>query len=255
MKKASGFLLAILLFSLSIPLHVSAAAPIAGANCSKAGLISPATTKKFTCIKSGKKLVWNQGVLITKVKTLTPPTTTVSSSGTAIAIAPTATPSPTPTVATVTFKAKIPITLPVPLDGSITFANATSNISQIPQVAWQRVQDTIAANPEVSVPINITIGPTTKTTEEPIVNAIKREYRLFAGFSVPTTYSGVVFGPSDEKWAETKAIEVLTSLGYISNTNHDQAVLSQVRGACNFDNGVANECYGGNAVPVFVKKD
>ena len=40
-----------------------------------------------------------------------------------------------------------------------------------------------------------------------------------------------------------------------SNTNHDQAVLSQVRGACNFDNGVANECYGGNAVPVFVKKD
>ena len=37
-----------------------------GGTCSKAGAISQTSTTKFTCIKSGKKLVWNQGVPIAK---------------------------------------------------------------------------------------------------------------------------------------------------------------------------------------------
>ena len=47
-----------------------AATPKAGAACTKAGTTSVVkTTKqqtKFTCVKSGKKLVWNKGV-VTKV--------------------------------------------------------------------------------------------------------------------------------------------------------------------------------------------
>lgn len=45
------------------------AAPVAkaGAACSKAGVTQIVSGKKFTCIKSGKKLVWNKGVaLVTK---------------------------------------------------------------------------------------------------------------------------------------------------------------------------------------------
>jgi hypothetical protein len=38
----------------------------AGASCTKAGSTSTALGKKFTCIKSGKKLVWNKGVAIAK---------------------------------------------------------------------------------------------------------------------------------------------------------------------------------------------
>ena len=51
----------VLATSLLLPAHVSAATPVAGAACSKAGLTSSTSTKKFTCIKSGKKLVWDKG--------------------------------------------------------------------------------------------------------------------------------------------------------------------------------------------------
>jgi hypothetical protein len=37
-----------------------------GAKCKKAGVTATALGKKFTCIKSGGKLVWNKGVAIKK---------------------------------------------------------------------------------------------------------------------------------------------------------------------------------------------
>ena len=39
----------------------------AGAKCTKAGVTASVGGKKFTCIKSGKKLVWNKGTTIKKV--------------------------------------------------------------------------------------------------------------------------------------------------------------------------------------------
>lgn len=43
---------------------VATAAVKTGASCSKAGATSTISGKKFTCIKSGKKLVWDKGVVI-----------------------------------------------------------------------------------------------------------------------------------------------------------------------------------------------
>lgn len=45
---------------------VAIAAIKAGATCSKVGLTSMVGEKKFTCIKSGKKLIWDKGVAIKK---------------------------------------------------------------------------------------------------------------------------------------------------------------------------------------------
>lgn len=42
----------------------------AGAKCTKAGMTSTQSGKKYTCIKSGGKLIWNKGVTIKKVVTL-----------------------------------------------------------------------------------------------------------------------------------------------------------------------------------------
>ncbi len=67
----------LLLLALTTPLQ--AAAPKAGAKCTKAGSTATAGGKKFTCIKSGTKLVWNKGVAI-KVAAPTPsPTPTPES--------------------------------------------------------------------------------------------------------------------------------------------------------------------------------
>ena len=60
------FLLAAITLSLLIPTGMSAsnAAVKAGAACSKLNSIATSSGKKFTCIKSGKKMVWNAGTNI-----------------------------------------------------------------------------------------------------------------------------------------------------------------------------------------------
>lgn len=85
MKKASIFLVSISLFTSTF---TATAAVKAGASCNKAGATSTISGKKFTCIKSGKKLVWDKGVVI---KSLAP--------------TPITTPSPTPTPAAKTISA------------------------------------------------------------------------------------------------------------------------------------------------------
>jgi hypothetical protein len=52
----------VLLLALVTPLQ--AATPKAGAKCTKVGATVTAAGKKFTCVKSGTKLVWNKGVAV-----------------------------------------------------------------------------------------------------------------------------------------------------------------------------------------------
>lgn len=70
-----GFLLLVSSF-LSSPVF---AAVRAGAPCTKAGVTSIASNIKFTCIKSGKKLVWDRGVVIAKPVVKPTPIPTTSS--------------------------------------------------------------------------------------------------------------------------------------------------------------------------------
>ena len=73
MQRKSRLALAIvLLLSLSSPVH--AAAPKAGTACKKAGQTSTSAGIKYTCIKSGKKLVWNKGVVLKKAEPAAVPT-------------------------------------------------------------------------------------------------------------------------------------------------------------------------------------
>ena len=55
-----------IVLTLLFPTALFAANPKAGAKCSKAGQTQVYSGKKFTCVKTGKNLVWNTGILITK---------------------------------------------------------------------------------------------------------------------------------------------------------------------------------------------
>jgi len=93
-----------LLFLISTLPSPSLAAIKPGATCPSAGTIKTTAGKKYTCIKSGKKLVWNKGIVIKK------PFPTPSPSA---EIIPNPSPTPTPT------QSKIPsVSLPEswPLD-------------------------------------------------------------------------------------------------------------------------------------------
>ena len=58
---------AFLSFALVSPANAVA---IAGSKCSKLNATKTISGKKYTCIKSGGKLVWNKGVLVKKSETL-----------------------------------------------------------------------------------------------------------------------------------------------------------------------------------------
>ena len=61
---------------IATPLH--AATPKAGGTCAKAGATAVYSERKFTCVKSGKKLLWNKGVQISvskPVASITPKST------------------------------------------------------------------------------------------------------------------------------------------------------------------------------------
>ena len=76
-----------------MPLNAVAAVK-AGDTCKKVGTTSTANGKKYTCIKSGKKLVWNKGVTVALPKPKPTPTPTSTPTPT-----PTQTPTPIPTIA------------------------------------------------------------------------------------------------------------------------------------------------------------
>ena len=90
MRRLLAGLVAIISLSL-ITAQLSEAAVTPGTKCSKAGATSTYNGKKFTCVKSGSKLVWNKGVALPKLA----PLATSSASPTA---APTLSPSPLPTI-------------------------------------------------------------------------------------------------------------------------------------------------------------
>lgn len=223
MRKISCVASTILAIALLAPSVATAASPTAGAMCSKVGATIFTTTKKFTCIKSGKKMVWNKGISLAKpVSASTTPSPTPTPS-------PTQSQTPTPTPTKTTFK-------------DISFANALDNYSKIPQVAWQNVQEVIAANQLPEIPTTIAIGPNTDTTIQQITNLLQKAYRVFNGFKQPPTFSALVYNAKDEAWAETEWPKLALQQKL---TTDPSSRINQLRAGCSFSAGIATECWGG----------
>jgi len=191
MKKLAGLLGIALAAALISPVQSFAAAPKAGATCTKVGSTSIASGKTFTCVKSGKKMVWDKGVAVA-----------------------TAAASPKPKA----FKAPIPISLPVAQKGAITFANIMDHISEIPALAYQNVQNVIAANAPATVPTTVYVGPTTVPDQvggvARIQEILNREAQLWSGFSQPTFYRMYVYNATDLKKTEDRFTADFKSAGY-----------------------------------------
>ena len=79
-KKPLSLAVSIICLALTFPVY--AASPTPGGKCAKVGATSISSGKKYTCIKSGNKLVWNKGALIiNQVNPVNPkPTSSESSS-------------------------------------------------------------------------------------------------------------------------------------------------------------------------------
>jgi hypothetical protein len=157
----------------------SAAAVKSGATCKKPGLESILNGRKFTCIKQGKKFVWNKGVVVkaapTKVSTPTP--------------TPSAVPTPTPT----------PTFTPPPRP--MNWTELVSKSDGITYWAWKLAQERKATSGTVTTEFIIHIGPkTVMNIQEP-----EKLLKAVAGFYSNAPQVKVIhvafFDFEDVEWA------------------------------------------------------
>ncbi len=163
MKITKVLITTLVLSSLLIGGQVSAVTVKAGANCSKIGATAVASGKKFTCIKSGSKKVWNKGVKVT--------------------VKPSPKPSPTQAAPKITLDN---------LDPSWTL-----------KVAYSNVLAKLDSMPESNLAPEMIYGPTVLSQEkEQEQKLLKPIMRMFAGYFTPSKYQVVMFTNKDADWAE-----------------------------------------------------
>ena len=175
-----------------VPLNADAAVK-AGSACTKIGATSTTGGKKYTCVKSGKKLVWNKGVTVPAPKPSATPTATPSPTPTPTAT-PTPTPSPTPTAA--------PIFIPK------TFDELYGNSEGIAIAAWNSTNDKIKKSAAVSVRQDIYVGPNSTIPNSNVKEIFENATRIFSGFAQPQSFFAIYYRYQDKDWAKSKLLEL-----------------------------------------------
>ena len=161
---------------IGIPFHADALHPSSA--CRKAGLTRTTNGIKFTCIKSGKKLVWSKGVA-TKTGTTAATTTTTT----------TTPPSPT------------------------SFVNLVENYKGISYAAWQKSREKVQISKSASIEVNVVLGPTTKQTYSTPEKAFALVSRHYAGYLEPSRVDVLTFNFADRDWAVRKMDELMPNKG------------------------------------------
>ncbi len=180
-------LLLVLLLSFVTP--VQAATPKAGAKCTKAGSTATAAGKKFTCIKSGTRLVWNKGVASKAA-----PKPDLNPVFKPVETTPTPNPTPTPTpVSTPT------VTYP---EAPTSFDDLIAKYEGISYAAWSKASAAIAASNDVAPPFTALTGPTTTLAFKNPASAYDLVARLYSGYKSTSALTVLSFNYDDRDWAE-----------------------------------------------------
>lgn len=184
-----GSLLTVTLLLTTMATPSAPAATLAGSKCSKAGNTKVVSNIKYTCVKSGKKVIWNKGV---KVATPRPELPAPSQTS-----APKPTPTPSPTFT--------PPTAPTSFDDLI------ENFKGIAYAAWSKSRAKIASSTAVAKNFNLHIGQNTVIPNKNPQIAYDLIAKLYEGFTPPKKIELLAFGWDDRDWAEAKMKEIMPS--------------------------------------------
>ena len=193
----------------------------AGGKCKTLNQKVVYSNKTYTCTKSGKKLVWNKGVVRTK------PTPKPSPAASPIAIgdpegAIGGTPSPSPT--------------PTPVFIPITFDDLYGNSQGISIAAWNSANEKIKKSDAVTVRQDIFAGPNTTIPNANVKEIFENATKLFAGFAQPQSFYAFYYRFQDKEWTKAKFSEL--------NLSH---LTGQVEGSC----ASLQRCQGASAGKAF----
>ena len=173
----------------------SFAAVKAGDKCSKVGATSIAGGKKFTCIKSGKKSVWNKGVA---VKSAPKPSTSPE-------VKPTE-PSPTPSPTVSPIPSVTPTPAPTPVvkypDAPTSFDDLIANYQGISYAAWSKSSTEIKAASDLALPFKALTGPNTTLRFKDPASAFNLVARLYPGYKGSNDLTVMTFSFDDREWAK-----------------------------------------------------
>ncbi len=218
-----GFLIA-LIFTFVPVSAMSAQKVTPGSTCKTLNQKTVYQNKSYTCIKSGKKLVWNKGVVVVK-PTPTPTSTAIGDPVGAVGGTPTPTPSPTPTVA------------------NLTFENLFENRAAISYSVWKKTSDSIKANSSKAGVISIYTGPNTKTYFDDYVYAVSQVSKMFPNKAEAKEILVIRYVYRDLDWAENIARTKLSLADYNQMVGWERGPVTKN----NCDSGTQN-CRGSRQI-------
>ena len=209
----------VLLITLATP--VNAAAPKAGAPCSKKNSTATSAGKKYTCILSGKKLVWNKGVAIPKP---TPSPTKPTAIGDPIG-AVGSTPMPTPTVTPTPTPSPSSFIPPEPSN----ILNLERDYEGVAYWAWKKSADKIISSTSSVTHFEVLVGPNSGILNTYAKDATQLTSRLYSGVKQPIKNFFISFAYADSQWAEKKIDELLDDTVLVSQLRKSQTLTTDLR--------------------------
>ncbi|MFM9151403.1 MAG: hypothetical protein ACKOPU_03915 [Candidatus Planktophila sp.] len=165
----------------------SSAAIKAGSICKKAGLTTIESGRKYTCVKQGKKFVWNKGVIV-KAAPASVPTPVATPSATPTP-SPSATPSPTPTF--------------TPPARPTSLKDLVENRAGISYWAWASTSEKIKKATQPSIEVEVLFGPNTPEISHNTLRAVENVSKLYAGAISPKKVIAIYFSYEDRTWGQT----------------------------------------------------
>ena len=201
------------LVALLIPMVLVAsnsyAAVKAGSACTKVGTKSVSGGKSYTCIKSGKKLVWDKGVLVPVAKP-SPSASAAPSASASPSSAPSVSPTPKASVAPAVVYPK----------GPTSFDDLVENYQGISFAAWRKSSEAIKTSTSKSPSFKAETGPNTKLTYATPAVAFDLVKRMYGDYESSPDFTVLSFGYEDRMWAQEKmkAIQPSSTWQWITYT-------------------------------------
>jgi hypothetical protein len=180
-----------------------AVAPKPGGPCPKLNQIQVSGGFTYTCIKSGKKLVWSKGIKVPASMPTPTPTPTLSPT-------PVVTPTPTPTPTLSSTPAVTPTPTPSPVftppEIPTSFKDLSSHLSGIIYGAWLKASEKIAQSSPNLGTIHLMVGPNTVMNSEDsqYLNGFNMVSRLYSDTPQPKNVYVIYYNKQDIAWAQTQ---------------------------------------------------
>ena len=181
MKRISLGVIAVVAISI-LAAAPSTAAIKAGTICKKTGLTTVDSGRKYTCVKQGKKLLWNKGVVVKAVPAKVP--------------APVSTPSATPS------PSSSPTPTFTPPSHPTTFGDLLEKVDGISYWAWAATSEKIKKASEPSIEVEVLFGPNTPLINHNTQIAVNNVAKLYSGAIAPKKVIAIYYSFADRAWGQ-----------------------------------------------------